>query len=141
VRATATSDIGTPFQKFLGLRWHLLDEEAGRLSVEMELRDDLLGPAGSLEGGVVSTLADVAGASAIGFKVGLVATEHIAISFLARGRVGPVRAVATPLRLGKHDGVCEVKIIDTGKDDRLIAVATVTVRMLDPARIKQAMAD
>ena len=67
---------------------------------------------------------------AIGFKVGLVTTEHIAISFLAPGRVGPVKATATPLRIGKHDGVAEVRVVDTGKDNRLMAVATVTVRVL-----------
>jgi len=126
-----TDDIGTPFQRSLGLRWGVVDKEAGSISVEMNIRDDLRGPAGSLEGGVISTLADVAGASAIGFQVGLVATEHIAISILAPGRVGPVRAIATPLRIGKHDGVAEVRVIDTGKDDRLMAVATVTVRVLD----------
>lgn len=129
-RPHGARDIGTPFQKSLGLRWSILDKEAGVVAVEMDIRDDLRGPAGSLEGGVVSTLADVAGASAVGFKVGLVATEHIAVSFLAPGRVGPVRAVATLLRIGKHDGVCEVRVVDTGKDDRLMAVATVTVRVL-----------
>jgi len=124
-------DIGTPFQRSLGLRWGVVDKEAGSVSVDMNIRDDLRGPAGSLEGGVISTLADVAGASAIGFQVGLVATEHIAVSFLAPGRVGPVRAVATPQRIGKYDGVAEVRVTDTGKDNRLMAVATLTVRILD----------
>ncbi len=129
--AEGNPDIGTPFQKSLGIHWHVVDKDVGSVAVEMDIRDDLRGPAGSVEGGVVSTLADVAGASAIGFQVCLVATEHLAISFLAPGRVGPVRATATPLRIGKHDGVAEVRVIDTGKDDRLMAVATVTVRVLD----------
>lgn len=131
VMAEGNPDIGTPFQKSLGIHWHVVDKDVGSVAVEMDIRDDLRGPAGSVEGGVVSTLADVAGASAIGFQVCLVATEHLAISFLAPGRVGPVRATATPLRIGKHDGVAEVRVIDTGKDDRLMAVATVTVRVLD----------
>jgi uncharacterized protein (TIGR00369 family) len=80
---------------------------------------------------VISSLADVAGASAIGFSVGMVATEHLAISFLAPGREGPVRAIGTPLRIGRSAGVAEVRVIDTGKDDRLMAVALVTVRILE----------
>ena len=134
--AEGTTDYGTPFHKSLGLLWNVLDEESGAIAIEMDIRDDLRGPAGSLEGGVVSTLADVAGASAIGFGVGMVATQHIAISFLAPGRVGPVRATATPLRVGEHDGVAEVKVIDVGKDGRLMAIALVTVRILQDLRDK-----
>jgi len=129
--AEGNPDFGTPFQKSLGLHWRALDDGLGSVAVEMDIRDDLRGPAGSLEGGVVSSLADVAGASAIGFSVGLVATEHFAISFLAPGREGPVRAIGTPLRIGRSAGVSEVRVIDTGKDHRLMAVALVTVRILE----------
>jgi uncharacterized protein (TIGR00369 family) len=112
------------------LHWNVFDDGSGAVAIEMDIRDDLRGPAGSLEGGVVSTLADVAGASAIGFSVGMVATEHLAISFLAPGREGPIRAIGTPLRIGRHDGVAEVRVVDLGKDSRLMAVAFVTVRIL-----------
>lgn len=123
--------IGTPFQRSLGLRWTMLGDDAGSVAVEMAMRDDLRGPAGSLEGGVVSTLADVAGASAAALAAGgLVATEHISISFLAPGREGPIRATGLPLRVGRQDAVAEVRIVDTGKADRLMAVALVTVRVL-----------
>jgi uncharacterized protein (TIGR00369 family) len=124
--------MGTPFQQSLGLRW-MAGEEPGQIAVELELRDDLKGPAGSLEGGVVSTIADVAGASAGAQAAGgLVATQHMSVSFLAPGRVGPVRATGTPLRVGKTDAVVEVRVIDRGNDDRLIAVALVTVKVIDP---------
>lgn len=124
--------MGTPFQQSLGLRW-LAGDEPGQIAVELELRDELKGPAGSLEGGVVSTIADVAGASAGAQAAGgLVATQHMAISFLAPGRVGPVRATGAPLRVGKADAVVEVRVVDRGNDDRLIAVALVTVRVIDP---------
>ena len=123
--------MGTPFQQSLGLRW-LAGDEPGQIAVEIELRDDLKGPAGSLEGGVVSTIADVAGASAGAQAAGgLVATQHMAVSFLAPGRVGPVRATGTPLRVGKTDAVVEVRVVDRGNDDRLIAVALVTVKVID----------
>jgi len=125
--------IGTPFQQSLGLRW-MLGEEEGQVAVEMDMRADLCGPAGSLEGGVVSTIVDVAGASAAAAAVGgLVATQNMTVSFLAPGRVGPIRAVGTPLRVGKVDAVADVRVTDLGKDSRLIAVGLVTVKLIDPS--------
>ena len=124
--------MGTPLQQSLGLRW-LAGDEPGQIAVELDVRDELRGPAGSLEGGVVSTIADVAGASAGARAVnGLVATQHMSISFLAPGREGPVRATGTPLRVGKSDAVIEVRVVDRGRDDRLIAAALVTVKVIDP---------
>lgn len=128
--AVGEASYGTPFHKSLGLHWNVIEDGSGAIAIEMDIRDDLRGPAGSLEGGIISTIADVAGASAIGFGIGMVATEHISISFLAPGRVGPVRATAVRLRVGKHDGVAEVKVVDSGKDNRLMATALVTVRIL-----------
>ena len=101
------------------------------MAVVMEMRDDLRGPAGSLEGGVVSTLADVAGASAAAMAVrSLVATQSIAISFLAPGRIGPVRATGVVLRIGREDAVADVRVVDVGNEERLMAAALVTVRVL-----------
>ena len=126
---------GTLLHQWLGIRWLTTSAdggEPGSVLVEMDIRDDLRGPAGSLEGGVVSILADVAGASAAAMAARrMVATEHISISFLAPGREGPVRASGTPLRVGRNDAVAEVRIVDTGRDGRLMAVALVTVRLLD----------
>ena len=120
--------LGTPFQQSLGLRWSL--ESDGSVAVDLDVRDDLRGPAGTLEGGVVATLVDVAGASAAARAVGaLVATEHISVSFLAPGRVGPIRAVGTVLRAGRTDVVAEVRVSDLGNDARLMAVALVTIRV------------
>jgi uncharacterized protein (TIGR00369 family) len=126
----AEGDIGTAFQQSLGLKWRRGGGD-NSVAVVMEMRDDLRGPAGSLEGGVVSTLADVAGASTCAMAVGsLVATEHISISFIAPGRTGPIRATGALLRSGRNDAVAEVRIDDVGRDDRLMAVALVTVRVL-----------
>ena len=124
-----TPEGATPFQRALALRWGSAD--SGGITVEMELRDDLRGPAGSLEGGVVSTLADVAGASTAAMALAtMVATQQMSISFLAPGRVGPVRATGRPMRVGRQDAVVQVEIVDVGNDDRLMAVALVTVKAL-----------
>jgi len=125
--------VGTPFQRSLGARWSAVDDDPAAVAVELVIRPDLCGPAGSLEGGVVATLADVAGAAAAARALGtMVATEHISVSYLAPGRVGPVRAVGTPLRVGRRDVVAEVRVLDLGQEGRLMAVALVTVRGLAP---------
>lgn len=127
---------GTRFHEFLGIEWESEwkpeTPDGDAFVVTMARRDDLCGPAGSLEGGVVATLADVAGATACARALGhtLVATEHVSISYLAPGRVGPFRAVGTVLRAGRDQAVSEVRVSDAGKDDRLMAVALVTVRRL-----------
>ena len=129
---TEASDVGTPFHRSLGLRWGRSDDGAS-VVVSMDMRDDLRGPAGSLEGGIVSTLVDVAGASAAAMELGtLVATQNLTVSFLAPGRIGPIRATGSVLRSGRDDAVTEVRIRDAGNDDRLMAVALVTVRVLRP---------
>ena len=124
-----TAEGATPFHRLLGLRWTNHDD--GAVTVEMDIHDDIRGPVGSLEGGVVSTLADVAGASAGALAMkSMVATADMTIHFLAPGRVGPVRATGVPLRVGTDLTVVEVKVIDTGKDDRLMASALLTIRAL-----------
>jgi uncharacterized protein (TIGR00369 family) len=118
----------TPFQKTLGLLISMGDDG---VAVEMDIRDDLRGPAGSLEGGVVSTIIDVAaGASAIGPLATLVATADMTIHFLAPGKVGPIRATGHVLRARNGMAVVEVRVTDVGKDDRLCATALVTMRAL-----------
>jgi uncharacterized protein (TIGR00369 family) len=125
------SDIGTPFQKHLGLRWVLLEHPEHAIRIEMEMRDDLRGPAGSLEGGVVATIADVAGASTIARAAGaLVATQQLSLSLLAPGRTGPIHATGIPLRVGRSDGTSEVRVVDVGHDNRLIGVALVVIKVL-----------
>jgi len=64
------------------------------------------------------------------WRTALVATEQISISLLAPGREGPIRATGVTLRVGRHDAVAEVRIVDRGNDNRLMAVALVTVRVL-----------
>jgi uncharacterized protein (TIGR00369 family) len=124
----STPDGATAFQRSLGLRWSPVN---GGVAVEMDIRDDVRGPAGSLEGGVVSTLIDVAAGSTAAIEMQtLVATADMTVHFLAPGRVGPVRATGVLLRMGKGNAVVEVRVIDTGHDDRLMAVGLVSMRAL-----------
>jgi uncharacterized protein (TIGR00369 family) len=120
----------TAFQAHLGIRYFPPPADAPEwaILVRCEVRDDLRGPAGSLEGGVVATLIDVAGASSAARGLGaLVATQTISLSYLAPVRVGPATALAVPVRVGKRDAVVEVRVTDPGKDDRLCSIALLNV--------------
>jgi len=100
--------------------------------VELDMRDDMRGPAGSLHGGIVAVLVDCAGASCVAAAGARpVATLQTSIEYLAAARVGPIRAVATLLRASKAFGVADVKVFDVGKDNRLVAAAHVTVSYLE----------
>ena len=111
-----------PLFDHLGLRW--TDLSPTGVTVEVDIRDDLRGPAGTLQGGVIATLVDVAAAStAVQGGTGLVATSDLTIHFLAPGRVGPVRATGELLRSRSGGAAVEVRVYDAGKEDRLMAVA------------------
>ncbi len=106
-------------------------EVDGEPAVEFDVTDDLRGPAGSLHGGLVATIVDVAGASCLFRQTGRpVATASTSIQYLSAGRVGPIRATATVLRATDTLGVVEVRVVDVGKDERLMAVAHVTLKLL-----------
>jgi uncharacterized protein (TIGR00369 family) len=110
---------------------HRRFEVDGAPAVEIDITDDLRGPAGSLHGGLVAMLVDVAGATCLtAASQRLVATSSASIQYLAAGRVGPVRATARALRVSDTLGVADVQVVDVGKDNRLMAAAHVTCRFL-----------
>lgn len=119
----------TPFGRTIGLNFVNLfqDPDDQSVTVRAEAREDLKGPAGSLEGGVVATLLDYAGATAAARALdGLVATQSLSICYLSPVKIGPAVAVGTPLRVGKRDAVVEVRLVDAGREDRLCATALLT---------------
>jgi uncharacterized protein (TIGR00369 family) len=126
--ATDYSD-STSFHEFLGVSW--LVHEGGLVSVEIGLRDDLRGPAGNLEGGVLATLVDAAAAgTAVHLMNSLVVTQQCSISFVSPCKIGPVRADGTPVHVGRHTSVVQVDVRDIGADSRLAVFATVTLRAI-----------
>jgi uncharacterized protein (TIGR00369 family) len=99
--------------------------------VELDLTDEMRGPSGAVHGGLVASLIDCAGASAVArASQRPVATSNASISYLAAGRVGPLRAHASAVRSGTNHGVAEVRAYDAGRDDRLVASALVTLSYL-----------
>ncbi len=120
--------LGCEFFNGLQYRRFIVD---GEMVVELDITDDLRGPAGSVHGGLLTMLVDVAGATCLSRASGRpVATASTSIQYLSAGRVGPVRAVPKLLRASDTLGVADVQVIDIGKDSRLMAVAHVTCRFL-----------
>lgn len=120
---------GTQLEKFLGLRLMGSPDHEDGIIVEMEMRDDLRGPTDSLDGGAIATMMDVAGVGCAAHALRqLVTTLDLSLSFLAPGKVGPIRATAIPLRVGRDMVVVEGRITDLGNDGRLIAAALLTAK-------------
>jgi len=140
VGSQATGDASYPsaltaFEQSLGLRLGRPEEGSDAVVVLLEPGDHLRGPSGSVEGGVVATMADVAGAAAAARALGgVVATQQMSISFTHPAREGPIRATGVPVRVGRSDAVAEVRIEDLGRDGRLVAVALVTIKSLGGPR-------
>jgi uncharacterized protein (TIGR00369 family) len=124
---------------------HRSFDEAGIHIVELEISDEMRGPGGAVHGGLVASLVDRAGAYAVARDSQRpVATSNVALSYLASANAGPLRATATTLRVGRRQGVAEVKVYDAGRDDRLVAAAVITLSYLsddaNQPRVGQTMA-
>ncbi|MCU1426326.1 MAG: uncharacterized protein JWL83_326 [Actinomycetia bacterium] len=114
-----------PLEVWLGVR---ADGDA----VEMDVRDDLRNPWGILHGAVVASLVDLAAEHAVGaITHAPVATADVVLHFLAPGRVGPVTARAEVLGERADGHVARVEVRDRGADNRVMSVATATVRGVD----------
>jgi uncharacterized protein (TIGR00369 family) len=110
---------------------HRISAGNGGAVVELDMADAARGPGGSLHGGLLASLMDVAGALAVTRASGRVgATSALSVNYLAGARIGPIRAEAAVLRVGANHGVAEVRVHDAGKEDRLVAVGHVTVTFL-----------
>ena len=110
---------------------HRFRIDGDEVTVELDLTDAMRGPSGAVHGGLVASVIDCAGAVAVArASERLVATSSASISYLAAGRVGPLLASASAIRIGSHHGVAEVRVCDAGQGDRLVASALVTLSFL-----------
>ncbi len=96
--------------------------------VELDITDEIRGPVGAVHGGVIASLVDRAGAYAAVRAGGRsVVTSTVTLSYLAAATGGPLRAAAVPLRVGRRQGVIEVRVSDRGLGDLLVATALLTL--------------
>jgi acyl-coenzyme A thioesterase PaaI-like protein len=97
-------------------------------TVELDARDDVGNRYhhGTVQGGVIATLIELATASSFGEEPYLV--TDIDVRFLNRVKQGPVRAVAELLFAGPPEWRFGVTVTDRGLDDRIVAYATTSCR-------------
>lgn len=101
------------------------------LVTRLEIGDYLRNTWGILHGGAIALLSDLAAVRAVRFEAGsaqgaLSATDMV-LHYLAPARVGPVEARCTVMGTRPDASVVRVAMYDTGVEDRMIALASVTV--------------
>jgi len=119
------------FTEFLGMR--LLELGQGYVRGELPVRDSLKQPYGVLHGGAIATFADSLVATGTGRFLGAgqtMTTIEFKVNFMVPVKDGTVRGEATALHRGRRTMVWEVRITD--REDRLVALMTTAVMILDP---------
>ena len=116
----------TPSNRWLGLV--LVERSAQRAVVELPVRAELLQEEGVVQGGILTALADTTAVWLLWPDLGphrAMTGVDCAMQFLGAARAGgaPLRAVATPLRVGGTIAVCE-SVVTQG--ERLVAKGTFT---------------
>jgi uncharacterized protein (TIGR00369 family) len=109
----------------------VVDAESGP-ALEMDLREEVVNPHGSLHGGLMGALIECAAAGcavAAAESQNIVATDML-IRFLSAVKVGPARTVAKVLRKSRKTVVVQCDVVDVGDDRRLVASATLSYVLL-----------
>jgi uncharacterized protein (TIGR00369 family) len=114
-----------PFNRFLGVKMTAV--KTGFVRLEVPFRDELVGdphrPA--LHGGVLSTLADAAGGSAVWSGVedtrARVSTIDLRIDYLRPAKLELLIAEATVVRLGNRVGVVDVRLFQPSAEADTVA--------------------
>lgn len=111
-----------PLLERIGLR--VLDPAAGILELP---RDDYVrNTLGAVQGGMMATIAEQAAVHALRAACGApVETVDLQLTFLALGRVGPVRSRARVLAATPAFGTVHVELVDSGADERVTTIARV----------------
>jgi uncharacterized protein (TIGR00369 family) len=98
--------------------------DAGAGVAELEMKDYVRNSMGVLQGGMIATLADIAGEVAARAATDkALTTRDLAIHYLSQGKQGPFRTRTRVLRTTDDTALTRVELIDRGVEDRVIAVA------------------
>jgi uncharacterized protein (TIGR00369 family) len=122
----------------------VVEAAAGRSRVDLDLTEDHLNLGGTVHGGVIATLVDVAVAVASHSMDGegrgrAQATTELSVTFLQASSVGPLSCTARIRRRGRSLAVGEAEVVDgTGK---LLAVGRATYLVGGAGPRGQAAAD
>ena len=125
--ALAGSGFTEPVYDACGIRATLEPHGTGVAAVSMS--DYVVNSLGALQGGVLIMLADAATTTAVAAAVEApVGAVDFHVDYLALAKVGPIRATATPMRIGDGFGVADVVIADDGAEPLRVTTATTSSR-------------
>jgi len=109
-----------------------VDGAEGTLAMELPVTQAVVNTNGGLQGGLIATIADVAGgllvSRTLSFGNGITTTD-LHIRYLRRIDTGPARAVARIVHQGRRSAVVQVEILRGNGD--LAATATVNFAALE----------
>ena len=114
------------FRDLVGL--DVLRADDGSVTVGLDARDEHLNPFGTVHGGAIATLVDVAMGEAVATKdgeKGAPATIEMKVTYLDPGKPGRLEAVANVRRRGKRITIVEAEVRQ-GDDVVALALATFT---------------
>jgi uncharacterized protein (TIGR00369 family) len=101
--------------------------DPARGTLEVPIGEWALNSMGAMQGGVVATVVEVAGETAIRHAAGApLVISDLQLTYLAFGKVGPVRTSAEVLACDAEHGVATVELFDDGADHRRMTRARVT---------------
>ena len=132
---TPTEDFVTvgPNHVLSGLLMRRVEDPQAGPTLEMDLRDEVNNPHGSLHGGLMGVLIECGASGAALRAVGSanIVASDMSIRFLTAVKVGPARVVTTILRRGRRAVIVQADVIDVGADRKLVATATISYALLD----------
>jgi uncharacterized protein (TIGR00369 family) len=104
----------------MGFREHVAlqiePQEDGTSTVVVDAADDHLNPHGSVHGGVLATMIDVAMGTAVATTGGeSPVTVSLAVTYLSPGRPGRLEATARVRKRGKRLMVVEAEVVQDGE--------------------------
>ena len=119
--AVTGSGFRAPLLEHLGVR--VLDPMHG--VIEVDRTDYTRNSFGSLNGGVIAIAAEAAAETLTAAHGQAFEGVDISVNYLSQTRSGPARTAATFVRRNGHHAMVEVRLVDAGNDDQLLALATV----------------
>ncbi|MDT7579821.1 MAG: hypothetical protein QOK35_1085 [Pseudonocardiales bacterium] len=116
------------FASFLGVRYGAVED--GRARLELDATEDHLNRAGTVQGGVLAALADMAMGQALRSSTEedeVPATSQLTVTYLRPGRTGRLVATGEVRKQGDNLSVCEA---DVEQDGRTLVHALATFAVL-----------
>ncbi len=110
-------------------RLRVLDAAAG--IVEIENHDYVRNSFGTLNGGMVAVLVEVAAEHAARARCGAdLVSADLSVHYVGQAGPGPLRTRTRVVRAGRDHAVCRVELVDAGDAERLLSIGTVTAARL-----------